>query len=187
MTDIHTARILIIADEGFEESELLVPRDKLRAAGARVDVASPDGEPIRSWAENDWGEAVKADLAIADVRRPDYHALVIPGGRINPDKLRTEPAVVELVREFFDAGAPVAAICHGPWLLVEADVLRGRKATSWPSLATDIRNAGGEWVDAEVIADQGVVTSRKPDDLDAFVAKIIEEVEEGRHLRGRAA
>ncbi|WP_027132710.1 type 1 glutamine amidotransferase domain-containing protein [Geminicoccus roseus] len=186
MTDIDKARILIMATDGFEQSELLVPRDKLREAGATVEVASPDGGEIRGWDETDWGDKVPADLKIANARLEDYDALVLPGGQINPDKLRTEPDAVKLVRRFLDSGKVVAAICHGPWLLVEADGLRGRDVTSFPSIRTDVVNAGGNWVDKEVVVDQGIITSRSPKDLDAFVGKIVEEVREGRHQRAAA-
>jgi len=183
MPKIDQARILIMATDGFEQSELTVPRDKLRAAGAKVDVASPSGGEIRGWDETDWGETVPVDLPIDQARLDDYDALVLPGGQINPDKLRTEPKAVELVKQFVSSGKVVAAICHGPWLLVEADALRGRKVTSFQSIRTDVANAGGNWVDQEVVVDQGIITSRSPKDLDAFVGKIVEEVQEGRHQR----
>lgn len=186
MTDIKQSKILIIATNGFEQSELEVPRDKLKAAGAAVTVASPDGKEIKGWDRTDWGRSADVDMKIADARCADYTALVIPGGVMNPDKLRTDRDVMALVKDFLASGKPVAAVCHGPWLLVEADALRGRKATSWPSLKTDMKNAGADWVDQQVVVDNGIITSRKPDDLDAFVAKIIEEVREGRH-HARAA
>ena len=186
MTQIDDARILILSADGFEQAELIVPRDELRKAGARVDVASPDGKPIRGWNVKDWGDTVKADLAIAKADPADYDAVVLPGGQINPDKLRVNPDALKVVREFLQSGKPVAAICHGPWLLVEADAVRGRKVTSYKSIRTDVKNAGGDWVDQEVVVDDGIITSRSPDDLAAFVAKIIEEVKEGRHER-RAA
>ncbi|MEA1676386.1 type 1 glutamine amidotransferase domain-containing protein [Nitrospirillum sp. BR 11163] len=183
MADIHDARILILAANGFEQSELTVPRDELRKAGAKVDVATPDGQPIRGWNHTDWGETVEADLRIADTKVEDYQAVVLPGGQINPDLLRVNPDAVRRVTDFLDSGKVVAAICHGPWLLVEADALRGRRATSYKSIRKDVENAGADWVDEEVVVDNGVITSRSPDDLPAFVAKIIEEVGEGRHAR----
>ena len=186
MTDITDAKILIIATDGFEKVELEVPRDKLRAAGATVHVASPDGEAIKSWDETDWGPKADVDLAISDAKMDDYHAIVLPGGQINPDVLRTKPEAVQLVKDFTTAGKIVAAICHGPWVLIEAEVVRGREMTSYPSLRTDLRNAGAKVVDREVVTDQGIITSRNSDDLDAFVAKIIEEVREGRHERDAA-
>jgi protease I len=186
MTAITSARILILATDGFEQSELEVPRDELRKAGATVHVASPSGSAIKGWDESDWGRKADVDLALADARVEDYHAIVLPGGQINPDKLRTEERAVALVKEFEAAGKVVAAICHGPWLLVEAGIADGRQMTSFKSIRTDVVNAGGRWVDEEVVADQGIVTSRSPKDLKAFVAKIIEEVEEGRHERAAA-
>lgn len=183
MARIEDARVLIIATNGVEQSELEVPRDKLRAAGAKVDVATLDGKPIRGWKFKDWGSEIKADLKIADARPEDYAALVIPGGQINPDLLRVDADAMRIVRAFLDSGKVVAAICHGPWLLVEADALKGRQATSYKSIRKDLENAGARWVDREVVTDRGIVTSRSPDDLEAFVAKIIEEIREGRHQR----
>src|SRR5690348_2534075 len=187
MTDMKDARILILATTGFEQLELTVPRDELRKAGAKVDVASPEGKPIRGWNKVDWGEMVTSDLRIADVKPDDYQALVLPGGQINPDILRINPDAMKVVKAFIDSGKPVAAICHAPWLLVQADAVRGLTLTSYKSIRKDIENAGGKWVDKEVVADQGIVTSRSPDDLKAFVPKIIEEVREGRHRQGMAA
>ena len=187
MTDMKDARILILATTGFEQLELTVPRDELRKAGAKVDVASPEGKPIRGWNKVDWGEMVTSDLRIADVKPDDYQALVLPGGQINPDILRINPDAMKVVKAFIDSGKPVAAICHAPWLLVQADAVRGLTLTSYKSIRKDIENAGGKWVDKEVVADQGIVTSRSPDDLEAFVPKIIEEVREGRHQQRKAA
>ncbi len=183
MPSIADSRILIIATDGFEQSELEVPRDKLREAGARVEVATPTGESIRGWKEKDWGDNVPADLRIADAEVESYDALVIPGGQINPDKLRVDDDAMALVQDFIDEGKIVAAICHGPWLLAEADAVEDRRVTSYKSIRTDLENAGADWVDEEVVADDGIVTSRSPEDLPAFVAKIIEEIEEGRHPR----
>lgn len=187
MTDIAKARILIIATDGFEQAELEVPRDKLRAQGATVDVATLDGQEITGWDQSDWGRTAGADLKIADAKEADYVALVIPGGVINPDKLRVDADAMRIVHAFLDAGKVVAAICHGPWLLVQADALKGRQATSYKSIRRDVENAGANWLDEEVVVDNGIVTSRSPDDLDAFVSKIVEEVEEGRHYRRAAA
>lgn len=186
MTDIKQSRILIISTNGFEQSELEVPRDKLKEAGADVTIASPDGKEIKGWQKGDWGRTAAVDLAIKDARESDYHALVIPGGVMNPDKLRVDEDAMKLVKAFLASGKPVAAVCHGPWLLVQADALKGRKATSYKTIRKDVENAGATWVDEEVVADNGIITSRSPDDLPAFVSKIIEEVEEGRHYR-RAA
>jgi len=186
MPQINQARILIIATDGFEQAELEVPRDKLKEAGAKVTIASLDGKQIKGWDKKDWGRPASVDLKIADTKEGDYDALVIPGGVINPDKLRVDEDAMKLVKAFLSSGKIVAAVCHGPWLLVQADALKGRQATSYKSIRKDVENAGATWIDQEVVVDNGIITSRNPDDLPAFVKKIIEEVEEGRHYR-RAA
>lgn len=183
MPKIAEAKILIIATDGYERSELMVPLEKLKAHGADVKIASLKPGQIKSWDEDNWGDSVSVDLLIGDVLVDDYNALVIPGGQINPDKLRKEDSAVGVVKAFVDAGKIVAAICHGPWLLVEADAVRGRDVTSFASIKTDLKNAGANWSDQEVVTDNGIITSRSPDDLNAFVAKIVEEVEEGDHPR----
>ena len=183
MPDITEAKILIMATDGYEQSELEVPRDRLRAAGALVHIASPGGAKIRGWKDADWGDSVAADLDIAAVKSAQYDALVLPGGQINPDKLRTDAKAVDLVRQFYTEGKVVAAICHGPWMLVEADIVEGKSVTSYKSIRTDLENAGADWTDSEVVVDKGLVTSRSPEDLEAFCAKIIEEVREGTHQR----
>ncbi len=160
--------------------------ESLKVAGADVRVATLDGESIKGWDEKDWGRTVEADLKIADIRVDDYTALVLPGGQINPDILRTDETAVQTVRDFVSAGKVVAAICHAPWLLIEAGVIEGRSATSYASIQTDMKNAGAKWTDSEVVVDQGIITSRSPDDLEAFNAKIIEEVLEGEHARDAA-
>jgi protease I len=187
MPDIKQAQILIIASDGFEQTELEFPRDHLRQAGARVDVATPEGKEIRGWDKTDWGRMAPADLKIADAKTDDYHALVIPGGVLNPDKLRIDENAMRVVREFLSSGKVVAAICHGPWLLVQADALRGRQATSYKSIRKDVENAGAKWIDREVVTDKGIITSRNPGDLEAFTKKIIEELREGPHERRAAA
>ncbi len=186
MTSISSARILILATDGYERSELRVPLEQLKGKGATVSIASLKMEPIKSWDDKNWGDTVDVDLTVGEVNVADYDALVLPGGQINPDILRKEKAAVDVVRNFLSAGKVVAAICHGPWLLVEADALKGRKATSFASIKTDLKNAGADWRDEEVVTDKGIITSRSPEDLNAFVAKIVEEVEEGRHDRQAA-
>lgn len=183
MPRIQDAKILIIATNGFEQSELEVPRDELRKAGAEVHVASQDGKAIRGWEGSDWKDTVEVDAMISKVSAKDYDALVLPGGLINPDILRRDPDAIELIKTFFDQGKTISAICHAPWLLAEAGVLAGLEATSYPSLRTDIENAGARVVEQSVVADRGIVTSRNPDDLPDFVAKTIEEIEEGTHYR----
>src|SRR6476620_2062905 len=177
MPNISDARILMIATDGYEDSELLETRRLLEERGADVTLASLEKGEIKG----DKGATAEVDATIDEVDAGDFDALVLPGGVANPDKLRMNDKVVETVRTFARSGRPVAAICHGPWLLVEADVVRGRKVTSWPSIRTDIQNAGGNWVDEEVVVDQGLVRSKNPDDLPAFCDKIVEEFCEGEH------
>ena len=177
MPSIKQANVLIMATDGYEQSELTVPLEKLKAAGATVHIAAPKLGAIKGWDKTDWGTSVTADMTIDDVDADDFDALVLPGGQMNPDVLRMNDKAVELVLDFLDSEKIVAAICHAPWLLVEADAVEGRTLTSWPSVKTDIENAGGDWVDEEVVVDDNMITSRSPKDLDAFVAKIIEELE----------
>ncbi|MBS1303791.1 type 1 glutamine amidotransferase domain-containing protein [Loktanella sp. SALINAS62] len=186
MTDIASAKILMIATHGFEQSELEFPRDQLRAKGATVHVATLDGNAIKGWEGDDWGDSADADLKIADAKCEDYDAIVLPGGQINPDILRTEEAPIKLIQDFVKSGKIVAAICHAPWLLIEAGVVEGRDMTSFKSIRTDLKNAGANVVDQEVATSRGIITSRNPGDLKAFVAKIVEEVEEGKHDRPAA-
>lgn len=186
MTEISKARIAILATDGFEKAELFEPKRQLEAAGAEITVVSLEKGEIKSWDKTDWGESVAVDKVLGEVSVSDFDALVLPGGQINPDLLRVEPKAVDFVRQFFNSGKTLAAICHAPWLLVEADVVRGRQITSYKSIKTDVINAGGKWEDTEVVVDQALVTSRHPGDLDAFVKKIIEEVREGRHERQAA-
>jgi deglycase len=171
----------LVANEGVEQIELTEPLKAVEEAGAEVDLLAPKAEEIQAFNHLDKGDTFSPVKSVVEAEAGDYDGLVLPGGVANPDQLRTKDEAVEFVRAFFDAGKPVGAICHGPWTLIEADVVRGRTLTSWPSLQTDLRNAGAEWVDEEVHVDQGLVTSRKPDDLDAFNAKIVEEFAEGVH------
>ena len=172
---------ILVANEGVEQVELTSPRDAIREAGAEVDLLAPGSEEIQAFNHLDKGDTFSPDKVVADASATDYAGLVLPGGVANPDQLRTDREAVDFVRSFFEAGKPVGAICHGPWTLIEAGVVDGRTLTSWPSLETDLRNAGAEWVDEEVHVDQGLVTSRKPDDLDAFNAKVVERISEGVH------
>jgi protease I len=177
MPKISEARVLIMATDRFEESELFGPRERLMERGAEVKLASPDLDEIMATVHDEPGKRIKPDLTIRDSRAADFDALILPGGVGNPDRLRTHEDAIGLIREFASAGKPVAAICHGPWLLVEADLLRGRKATSWKSIRTDLRNAGAEVIDEEVVIDDNIITSRKPDDVPAFTDAVIEAIE----------
>jgi protease I len=176
---------ILVANEGVEQVELTSPLDALREAGADVDLLAPQGSDIQAFNHLDKGDTFSPDKSVAEADAGDYDGLVLPGGVANPDQLRTDTDAVQFVRAFFQAGKPVGVICHGPWTLINSDVVDGRTLTSWPSLQTDLRNAGAEWVDEEVHVDQGLVSSRKPDDLEAFNAKIIEEFAEGIHGRRR--
>lgn len=179
--DLNGKRVAILATDGVEQMELTEPRKALDAAGATTIVVSPKEGKLKGWHHGNWGDDIPVDRALSDANADDFDALLLPGGVMSPDRLRMDKQAVQFVKAFFHAGKPVAAICHASWLLVEADVVRNRTVTSWPSLQTDIRNAGGDWVDREVVTDMGLVTSRKPDDLPAFNLKMIEEFAEGRH------
>ncbi len=178
---------ILVANEGVEQVELTSPAKALQEAGAELDLLAPEGGEIQAFNHLDKGDTFTADKAVGEADPDDYDGLVLPGGVANPDQLRTDTDAVQFVRSFFEAGKPVGAICHGPWTLINADVVDGRTLTSWPSLQTDLRNAGAEWVDEEVHVDQGLVSSRKPDDLEAFNAKLVEEFAEGAHEGQREA
>jgi len=185
--DLQGKKIAILATNGFEQSELEVPRDRLKDAGATVEIVSLASGEIKGWDKKDWGRPVKVDKALGQASAADYDAIVLPGGQINPDLLRAEPKALKFIKDIFDAKKVVAAVCHAPWLLIEAGIAKGRRMTSYKSIKTDVANAGAKWEDAEVVVDQGVITSRNPGDLEAFSAKIIEEVKEGRHTQRSAA
>jgi deglycase len=185
--DIKGKKIAILATNGFEQSELEVPRDRLKDVGASVDVISPERGEIMGWDKKDWGRPVKVDKTLDQASASDYDAIVLPGGQINPDLLRLEPKALKFIKDIFDAKKIVAAVCHAPWLLIETGIAKGRKMTSYKSIKTDVINAGANWEDSQVVVDEGVITSRNPGDLEAFSAKIIEEVREGRHTQRSAA
>jgi protease I len=180
-------KIAILVDDGFELVELLKPREALDHAGAVTQVVSPAGKRVKGWDMKEWGDEIDVDVALADARPEDFDALLLPGGVMNPDHLRMKPEAMNFVRAFFDADKPVAAICHAPWTLIEAAVVRGRRITSWPSLKTDLRNAGAGWVDEEVVRDRNLVSSRKPDDIPAFNREMIALFAEGRGRERKAA
>jgi protease I len=173
-------RIAILVTDGFEQVELLEPRKALDEAGATTKVVSPAGKKVKGWNHKEWGDELPVDVPLESAKADEFDALLLPGGVMNPDNLRMKPKAVEFVKHFTDAGKPVASICHGPWTLVEADAVRGRTMTSWPSLKTDLKNAGATWVDKEVVSDQGLVTSRKPDDIPAFNREMIRVFGEAR-------
>jgi protease I len=179
-------KIAILATHGFEQSELEVPRDRLKEAGAAVHIVSPEKGEIRGWNIKDWGRSVKVDRTLDQVQADDYDAVVLPGGQINPDLLRINEYALELIRDFYEQNKVVAAVCHAPWLLIETGAIEGRRATSYISIRTDMKNAGAKWEDSPVVTDNGIITSRNPGDLEAFSDKIIEEVSEGVHQRSAA-
>ena len=179
--NLKDKKVALLVADGFEQIEFTSPKEALEKAGAKVDVVSPNGDKVKAWNEKDWGETYPVDVKLDGAKASDYHALVLPGGVINPDQLRTNEKATESVRNFFEQHKPVAAICHGPWTLINAGVVKGRKMTSYKSIRKDLENAGAHWEDAEVVTDQGLVTSRNPGDLAAFNRKMLEEIAEGKH------
>lgn len=186
MARLDGKRVAILVAEGFEQSEMTGPRQALEEAGARTMLVSPAGDEVQGWKHFDKADRFNVDVPLEQAKPDDFDALVLPGGVANPDQLRMQPKAVAFVRGFVDAGKPVGVICHGPWTLIEAGAVKGRTMTSWPSLKTDLQNAGAKWVDQEVVVDRGLVSSRKPDDIPAFSRKLIEEIAEGRHERKAA-
>jgi len=183
--ELRNKRVAVLVENGFEQSELVEPKKALEEAGARAEIVSPQSGKVKGWSHANWGNEVAVDRRLEDAKPDDYDALLLPGGVMNPDKLRINPRAVEFVRHFVAAGKPIAAICHAPWTLIEAGAVKGRRMTSWPSLATDLRNAGAQWVDEPCVVDNGLVTARKPDDIPAFNKKMIEEIAEGVHAGKR--
>ncbi|WP_188619553.1 type 1 glutamine amidotransferase domain-containing protein [Flavobacterium suaedae] len=174
-------KVAILATNGFEESELSSPKEAIEKQGWTAHIISPESGSIKSWSGTDWSKSYDVDKTLDEVSSSQYHALVVPGGVINPDKLRRDEKAISFVRDFFKEKKPVAAICHGPQILINAEVVEGRELTSFPSIRKDLENAGAKWVDKEVVVDNGFVTSRTPDDLPAFNDKLIEEIKEGKH------
>ena len=185
---LNGKRVAILVTNGFEQVELTGPKEALEAAGAKTEIVSPAEKKVRGWEgeEMDWGSKFKVDVPLAEANTRNYDALLLPGGVMNPDKLRIEPQAIEFIRQFVNSGKPIGAICHGPWTLIEAGAVKGRRLTSYPSIKTDLINAGANWVDEEVVVDSGIVTSRKPADIPAFNQKLIEEIGEGVHERQRS-
>ena len=186
---LHGKKVAILVTDGFEQSELMEPRKALDEAGATTQVVSPAGAKVKGWNHTEWGNEVPVDVSLDSANADQFDALLLPGGVMNPDQLRMNPKAVEFVKRFADAGKPVAAICHGPWTLIEAGAVRGRTMTSWPSLKTDLKNAGATWMDKEVVSDGGIVTSRKPDDIPAFnreMIRLFAETSESEGLRKTA-
>lgn len=185
-SELKGKKIAILATDGFEQAELTEPRKALEEAGAQTVVIAPKSGEIKGWNVKEWGDTVKVDKTLDNANPNEYDALVLPGGVLNPDHLRMEPAAVNFVKQFAASGKTTAAICHGPWTLLEAGVLKGKTVTSWPSLKTDLKNAGANWVDQEVVTDGQFIFSRKPDDIPAFSRAIIESVSQGAQQRAAA-
>jgi len=182
---LNGKRVAILVTNGFEQVELTGPKEALEAAGAETEIVSPAEKKVRGWEgeEMDWGSKFKVEVPLAEANARNYDALLLPGGVMNPDKLRIEPQAIEFIRQFVNSGKPIGAICHGPWTLIEAGAVKGKRMTSYPSIKSDLINAGANWVDEEVVVDNGIVTSRKPSDIPAFNRKLIEEIGEGIHPR----
>ncbi len=181
--ELQSKKVAILVTDGFEQAEMTEPKKALEQAGAQTHIVSPKDDQVQGWNHFDKADFFPVDVPLDDANAGDYDALLLPGGVANPDQLRVNPKAVQFVKSFFEAGKPVAAICHGPWTLIEAGVVKGRTITSWPSLKTDLQNAGASWVDQEVVVDQGLVTSRNPHDIPAFNRKTIEEFAEGTHQK----
>ena len=187
MNELKGLKVAILITDGFEQVEMVKPRQALSAAGAQTSILSPKNDEVRGWKFTEWGDKFPVDKPLTDAQADDFDALLLPGGVMNPDKLRIEPKAVAFVKHFFDANKPVAVICHGPWTIIEAGAARGRRIASWPSLKTDLRNAGAEWVDEEVVTDEDVVSSRKPDDIPAFNRGMIELFSRSKSQAPKAA
>jgi len=183
LSKVKGKRVAILVTDGFEQSEMTGPRKALDEAGAKTTLIAPHAGQVKSWDKADWGKKYDVDLTLDKAKAADFDALVLPGGVINPDKLRLEDKAIAFIKAIHDDGKPIAAICHGPWTLIDAGAVKGRRMTSWPSLKADLKNAGAEWVDEPVVVDNGLVTSRKPDDIPAFNRKMLEEIAEGKHQR----
>jgi protease I len=186
-SELSGTRVAILVTDGFEQVELTGPRKALDEAGAQTQIVSPAGRKVKGWNHREWGQEFPVDVELGDTGVEDFDALLLPGGVMNPDRLRMNPDAVQFVKDFYTAGKPIAAIYHAPWMLVEAGIVNGLNVTSWPSLRTDIRNAGGDWIDEEAVVDEGIVTSRRPDDIPAFNKKMIEVFAEKEHRRRGAA
>ncbi|HUF89310.1 MAG TPA: type 1 glutamine amidotransferase domain-containing protein [Gemmatimonadota bacterium] len=185
MQDLSGKNVAILVANGFEQIEMTDPREALHEAGATTDLVSIEDDEVKGWEHTEWGDTFDVEVRMDDADADEYDALLLPGGVMSPDHLRRDERVHRFVRAFFEAGKPVAAICHGPWTLIDAGVVKGRRMTSYHTIQTDLKNAGADWVDEEVVVDQGLVTSRSPDDLPAFDEKMIEEFAEGRHAGQR--
>jgi protease I len=183
--ELRNKRVAVLVENGFEQVELTEPKKALEQAGAKAEIVSPQPSKVKAWQQTNWGDEFPITTQLDAANPEQYDALLLPGGVFNPDKLRINPSAIRFIKHFVDTGKPIAAICHGPWPLIEAGGVKGRRVTSWPSLQSDLRNAGANWVDQEVVVDNGLVTSRKPDDIPAFNRKMIEEFAEGQHRSGQ--